>query len=117
METGKACHRAGREVAASPLPLDSHVAAAARAPTSLSWKGAVTAFDGLSGLGVVEAASGERFAFHCTSLVDGSRHIDAGRRVAFRLRPGHLGRLEAVNLGTVDEVAREVPVGRLGRRE
>ncbi len=117
MENGRACHRADRDVEASLLPLDAHVAAATGAPTSLSWTGAVTAFDGLSGLGVVEAASGERFAFHCTSLVDGSRHIDAGRTVSFRLRPGHLGRFEAVNLGTVDEVAGEVSAAKFGRRE
>jgi cold shock CspA family protein len=33
--------------------------------------------------------------FHCTAIADGTRRIDVGRRVAFAVAPGNLGRWEA----------------------
>jgi cold shock CspA family protein len=57
--------------------------------------GRVVSFDVDAGLGEVETVGGERFAFHCTAIADGSRRIDPGARVAFRVGPGGPGRWEA----------------------
>lgn len=58
-------------------------------------RGRVVAFDEHAGLGEVEAAAGERFAFHCTAIAGGSRTIAVGTPVAFRVGPGGPGRWEA----------------------
>ena len=60
--------------------------------------GTVTDFDEPVGLGEVRASDGSEYPFHCTAIADGSRDIDAGRRVTFRLIPSRIGRLEAIEL-------------------
>ena len=62
------------------------------------WAGRVLSFDDAAGLGVVEATTGARFGFHCTSVADGSRHVEPGTAVAFRLRPARGGQIEAIGL-------------------
>ena len=44
------------------------------------------------------AGQAGRFWFHCTALVDGSRHAEPGQQVTFRLVPGHCGRWEATEI-------------------
>lgn len=56
--------------------------------------GTVASFDDHRGYGTIEAGSGIYF-FHCTRIVDGTRTVDEGARVAFELVPGHRGRWEA----------------------
>jgi len=58
----------------------------------------VVAYDDHAGFGEVEA-EGARYWFHCTQLLDGSRHAEAGQPVSFRLVPGHGGRWEAAEIG------------------
>jgi cold shock CspA family protein len=36
--------------------------------------------------------------FHCTEIADGTRSVEVGRRVAFDVVAGHLGRMEAVRV-------------------
>ncbi|GAC1308412.1 MAG: hypothetical protein NVSMB16_04730 [Acidimicrobiales bacterium] len=57
--------------------------------------GEVVSFDADTGLGVVRAAQGGEWPFHCTRLADGSRSVDAGTRVVFTVVPGAPGRWEA----------------------
>ena len=45
--------------------------------------GTVTEFDDARGLGSVTADDGATFAFHCIEILDGTRTIETGRRVAF----------------------------------
>lgn len=56
--------------------------------------GQIAEYDDRRGLGVV-AAGEERYPFHCTAIADGSRHIEAGTAVAFRLAEAHGGATEA----------------------
>lgn len=58
-------------------------------------RGVVTAFDDHRGLGEVRDRHGRTWTFHCTAISDGTRTIDVGATVRFRLSPGHLGRMEA----------------------
>lgn len=51
-------------------------------------------FDDPRGLGVIEA-DGNRYPFHCTALLDGTRTVAEGTEVSFELRPGGMGRWEA----------------------
>jgi cold shock CspA family protein len=60
--------------------------------------GTVTAFDGRRGYGTVVADDGTEHVFHLTAIADGTRHIDVGTAVAFRVVAGHLGRWEAAGL-------------------
>lgn len=60
--------------------------------------GVVEQFDEPRGLGVVRADTGEALPFHCTAIADGSRTIDEGRAVAYRVVAGHGGRWEAADL-------------------
>lgn len=60
--------------------------------------GTVTGFDADAGLGEIEESTGERFAFHCTAITDGSRDIDEGRSVGFLVGPGGPGVWEAVSV-------------------
>lgn len=69
--------------------------------------GRVATFDEQAGYGTVtgeglgsDGDAGEWF-FHCTAIADGSRTIDVGAAVHFRLAPGHLGRLEGRELRPV----------------
>lgn len=60
--------------------------------------GHVSAFDIEVGVGEVESASGERFAFHCTAIAEGKRVIEVGVMVVFSLLAYHGGVLQAVDL-------------------
>lgn len=57
--------------------------------------GTVVAFDERRGLGEVESADGDRYAFHCTQIADGTRTIAVGAAVDFELAPALLGAWEA----------------------
>lgn len=48
-------------------------------------RGVVVEFDAHVGLGVVES-DGERFAFHCVEIADGSREVAVGESVDFDVR-------------------------------
>jgi cold shock CspA family protein len=61
-------------------------------------EGTVADYDDHAGFGWIEAADGRRLWFHCTQIADGSRHIEPGTAVTFRIVPGHLGRWEAATL-------------------
>ncbi len=69
-------------------------------PIQRTWTihGTVTVFDEPVGLGEVQAADGSGYPFHCTAIADGSRNIDVGQKVTFRLVPSRIGRTEAVDL-------------------
>jgi len=54
----------------------------------------VVSYDDHAGFGEIEA-DGVRFWFHCTALLDGSRHAEPGQTVSFGVVPGHCGRWEA----------------------
>ncbi len=61
--------------------------------------GVVTAYDDHAGLGQVQAEpDGATYWFHCTRLLDGSRHAEVGQSVSFRVVPGHRGRWEAADV-------------------
>lgn len=64
-------------------------------------RGAVTSFDAAQGIGTLRGAEGRESPFHCTAIADGSRLIDEGTAVAYRLVPGHGGRWEATDLTPV----------------
>jgi len=66
-------------------------------------KGPVTSqilmeFDEQRGSGTVRADDGRQLAFHCTSIADGSRSIDAGVSVWCTVVAGHHGRWEAAEV-------------------
>ena len=61
--------------------------------------GRVVAFDERRGLGEIETTDGERYAFHCTRIADGSRTIKVNAAVEFTVVPGQLGRWEAADIG------------------
>lgn len=61
-------------------------------------EGKVASFDEDRGLGTVVADDGRSLPFHCVAIADGSRTIEVGTRVAFRIAAGHLGRWEASGL-------------------
>jgi cold shock CspA family protein len=66
-------------------------------------QGIVVEFDDPRGLGVVRSDAGVEHPFHCTAISDGTRSIEVGSRVTFRVGPGRLGRWEASELTpTVD---------------
>ena len=62
--------------------------------------GIVAEYDDHAGLGEIEADD-TRYWFHCTRIADGSRHVDPGQEVAFRVVPGHSGRWEATDVEKV----------------
>jgi hypothetical protein len=43
-------------------------------------------------------ADGVAYPFHCTQIADGTRTIDVGADVTFEVRPGLMGRWEAIAL-------------------
>lgn len=45
---------------------------------------------------------GGSVAFHSTAIVDGSRTIDVGTRVRYRVVPGRQGRWEATDVEPID---------------
>lgn len=60
--------------------------------------GVVASFDDHEGAGTVrDALDGTVWWFHCTRIADGSRHVDGGATVTFRVTTGPTG-LEAVDL-------------------
>jgi len=61
-------------------------------------RGTVTSFDDHAGLGEVTSDSGVTHPFHCTALADGSRTVDAGARVDYRVAAGGAGRWEAAQI-------------------
>ena len=60
-------------------------------------RGVVSEFDEPRGLGSV-TSEGRTFLFHCTAISDGTRTIAVGTNVVFKVAPGHLGRLEALEV-------------------
>jgi cold shock CspA family protein len=60
--------------------------------------GRVASFDPEVGLGQVEDDLGRTYPFHCVAIVDGSRHIERGARVRFRVAAGLPGRWEAADI-------------------
>jgi ATP phosphoribosyltransferase-like protein len=63
--------------------------------------GTVAEYDDAAGYGELADPAGERWWFHCTAIVDGSRTVAVGTSVRFRLQPGHLGRYEAADVNPV----------------
>lgn len=66
-----------------------------------SGSGVVEEFDERRGLGTIVADDGDVLPFHCTGIADGSRTVEAGRRVQFRVVPGLWGRWEAARIEKV----------------
>ena len=65
--------------------------------------GVVSEFDEDRGLGSVLGDDGHRYRFHCAAIVDGTRTVEVGTRVAFAVAAGHGGHYEArsiVGIGT-----------------
>ncbi len=62
-------------------------------------QGVVESFDEHRGLGQVRAADGRLFDFHCIGIADGSRTIEVGAPVVFRLL-AKLGRYEATDIAS-----------------
>ena len=62
--------------------------------------GRVVAFDLERGTGAVRGDDGRELFFHCTAIADGTRRIEVGAHVAFRVVAGHLGRWEAGDIRT-----------------
>jgi CspA family cold shock protein len=63
--------------------------------------GVVMEFDDPRGLGVVVTNGGEQYRFHCANIADGSRQIDVGAAVTWKVVPGRLGQWEAADLQPV----------------
>jgi cold shock CspA family protein len=57
--------------------------------------GRIVEFDGDVGLGRIEADGGASYPFHCVAIADGTRRIELGVRVRFRVVAGLPGRWEA----------------------
>jgi cold shock CspA family protein len=60
--------------------------------------GTVAEFDEHRGWGTVRSVPGGEHFFHCTAIADGSRSIEAGTAVRYRIVPGRLGRWEATEI-------------------
>ncbi len=68
--------------------------------------GVVADFDAAAGLGTVAAhGTGRTWMFHCTTIADGTRKIEAGTEVAFVVRAGGPGRWEAFEVTPVEQTA------------
>ncbi len=65
--------------------------------------GTVTDFDEAVGLGVIKDDDGVRLTFHCTAIADGTRTIEVGAAVTFKLAAGPMGRWEARSIKAADE--------------
>ncbi len=61
-------------------------------------KGVVTEFDELAGLGTISRNDGVALPFHCMAIADGSRTIDVGVEVAYRVCAAQKGRIEAIEV-------------------
>jgi cold shock protein len=60
--------------------------------------GVVAEFDEARGRGVIRSDDDAELPFHCTAIVDGSRTVEAGRRVQFTVAAGLQGRWEATRI-------------------
>ena len=60
--------------------------------------GAVVSFDDPRGLGVLVSDDGVEYPFHCANIADGSRQIEVGATVTWRVVAGRLGRWEAAEI-------------------
>ena len=58
----------------------------------------VASFDADAGLGTVTRDDGDSYGFHCTQIADGSRVIEVGTAVTFRVGPAGPGVWEAKEL-------------------
>ncbi|TAN29631.1 MAG: cold-shock protein [Actinomycetota bacterium] len=58
-------------------------------------RGIVTQFDRETGLGIIACADGTELRFHCIAITDGSRSVEVGASVCFRVFPGMKGNAEA----------------------
>lgn len=67
--------------------------------------GVVEHFDEQRGLGTVRSARHGPLSFHCAAIADGTRTIEVGAPVAFRLVAGELGRFEARDVQSLAAVA------------
>ena len=63
-----------------------------------SGSGVVKEFDERRGLGTIAGDDGAVLPFHCAAIADGSRTVEAGRRVRFEVVPGLSGRWEAAGI-------------------
>ncbi len=61
-------------------------------------EGVVASFDEQKGYGTIRDGRGTELFFHCTAIADGSRTIDEGTGVTFRVVAGDLGRWEAAEV-------------------
>ncbi len=61
--------------------------------------GVVTAFDTAIGLGQIAGADEAMVGFHCVAIANGSRTVDVGTDVRYRLVAGLHGRWEAAGIG------------------
>jgi cold shock CspA family protein len=61
-------------------------------------RGVVESFDDPRGLGVVRSDTGVEHPFHCTAIADGSRTVEVGTVVSYRVSAGRLGRWEATDM-------------------
>ena len=61
-------------------------------------RGRVIEFDDARGLGVVLSDDEVTYPFHCANIADGSRFVEVGTRLVWRVVPGRLGRWEAADL-------------------
>jgi cold shock CspA family protein len=67
--------------------------------------GVVESFDDRRGDGFIVSDTGEKFYFHCVSILDGTREIAVGQRVNAARHVGHVGRDDAIDvekLGTLE---------------
>lgn len=62
-------------------------------------------FDEQRGLGTVRSPRHGLLSFHCASIADGTRTIEVGVPVAFRLVAGELGRFEARDVQSLATVS------------
>lgn len=60
--------------------------------------GTIAEFEEPVGLGVLREIDGTRHSFHCTAIADGSRNIQVGAEVIFRLVAARAGRREATDI-------------------
>ncbi len=73
--------------------------------------GTVVSFDEAVGLGLVEAAGGRLYRFHCTQIAGGGRSIAAGTSVRFDVGPARKGTWEAFYVTPVETEAAGAPDG------
>jgi cold shock CspA family protein len=63
--------------------------------------GTVAEFDDPRGLGTLLSDAGIAYLFHCANIADGSRRIDIGAAVTWKVIAGRLGRWEAGDIRPV----------------